>query len=496
MIHDARRTNDYTKIPKAVNTFLAAVLDTNIVDVDFPACRDSDAYFNSLAPVRILYALARLQTDSKHASDFLYKLSELQPSNHLNFLALSKLLLEERHWRAAADAALRARSLREFDLATTRAVNNTQKALHNNGLPPDFPPNLHDNTHRFCALPFTDIRILSGIHKKISIFHCIAAAWLPISFSEDLSWNSEDCQELRRSILEGDYRYCDEYRCHFLREGTLPLKHNIADPYLRNIIDNNLVVLPKGPQNAQLGYDFDCNLSCPSCRAKVERSDDATVATLDAMSSELIVPQLPFIKWLHMAQAGEALASRHSMRLLKALTPEKYPNLKVNLLTNMSLVSQKKWEELGESAKCIKTLSMSIDGVTQETLEKLRRGLKWQRLLDALKFVRSLRRSGELERLDISFMLQKDNYLELSKLLEFASEWCVDIIRVAPLVTRGSYTPAGFKEVNIYHPEHPLFEECKAQVQRCKELHAKMKLRKKEIEASGRSVPEIMWRVW
>ncbi|MDR2893475.1 MAG: hypothetical protein LBV80_10420 [Deltaproteobacteria bacterium] len=498
MLHEAHCTNNYEKIPEAIDTFLTTVLDVNIVDVDFLACRTSAFFANSFAPVLILCSLARLLADNGQASDFLHKLSNLQSNNHCNFLALSRLLMEEGRWREAANAALQARALKEYDLATARAVNATQRALYDNGLPPDFPPNLHDNTKRFCAYPFTDMRITSRPKDKgkVSIFNCICGVWQPLAFSADLSWNSEDMQEMRRSILDGDYRYCDEYRCHYLREGSLPLQHEITDPYLQKIIESKLLKLPSGPSAVQCAYDYDCNLSCPSCRASIYKADDHTVAVLDSNISELLPPLLPSVKLLSISQAGEALASRHSMQLLKSLTPEKYPDLKVKLFTNMSLVSSAKWQELEGGDRCIKILSMSIDGVTKETLEKLRRGLKWPRLLDALNFVRSLRKSGTLERLEIIFMLQKDNYQELPKLLEFASEYCVDEIMVAPLASHGSYTPEEFSEVNIYTPNNPLFEECKVLVGKCKKLHAKMKLRKKEIEASGRSVPEIMWRVW
>ncbi|MDR2893477.1 MAG: sulfotransferase family 2 domain-containing protein [Deltaproteobacteria bacterium] len=499
VLKEMHRTAVSAKVPAAVNSFLASTLDVNIVDVDFPACRDSGLFTNTFAPARILCSLAKFCKNSEPASNFLRKLTNADSKNYRFFVAYSWLLMEEGHWREAADAALQARKLKSYDLAIAKAVNNTQKALYDNGLAPDIPPNLRtDNNQRFCQMAFTDIRILSTNYGKgkISVFNCSCGSWQLVSFAEDLSWNSEDMQEFRRSILTGNYKYCDDARCTLLRDGSLPLKKNIANQYFRKIIDNNLVILPEGPHNAQLAYDFDCNLSCPSCRAKVYKMDDVTLTAFDDMASKLVVPLLPSIKSLRISQAGEALASRHSMRLLKSLTPDKYPNLKVLLLTNMALVSPKKWEELGESAKCIKTISMSIDGATQKTVEKLRRGLKWPRLLEALDFVRSLRKNGELELVNLTCVIQKSNYMELEDLLKLASEYCVDTLSVAPLFSPGSYNPNEYFEENVSNPNNKLFTHCKEHIERCKKLHAEMMLNKKEIELSGSSVPNISWYLW
>ena len=131
-----------------------------------------------------------------------------------------------------------------------------------------------------------------------------------------------------------------------------------------------------------------------------------------------------------------------------------------------------------------------------ESVEKLRRGLKWPRLMDALDFVRTLRKSGKLESVMLMCIIQKDNYTELDKLLDLVSEYCIDELEVAPLGPLGTYSKEEFAEVNVYDPAHRLFEDCRKKVVQAKKIHADMQLRRSEIEAAGKSVPEIRWRVF
>ena len=259
-------------------------------------------------------------------------------------------------------------------------------------------------------------------------------------------------------------------------------------------IDCNLVKLPKGPGRLLLNYDRACNLACPSCRTKISVDDEETVKKLDTLADRQVFPLLKDAKELMITQTGEALASKHSMRILKAITPEKYPDLKVELYTNMSLFSQNTWEKLGESAKSIKRLFISIDGATKPTLEKLRFGLKWERLLDALNFAKELRLNGDIENIFLSIMLQKDNYQELPALLDMASNYCIDEIMISPLVSHGSYSPEEFVNINVCDPQNPLFEMAKTIIAETKVIHAGMVLNKGAILNSGRSVPSIMWR--
>ena len=131
----------------------------------------------------------------------------------------------------------------------------------------------------------------------------------------------------------------------------------------------------------------------------------------------------------------------------------------------------------------------------EDGLEKLRYGLKWERLLDALQFAKELRTSGDIENIFLSFLLQRDNYQEMPALLEMASKHCVDEIMISPLVSHGSYTQQEFQNINVCDPKNPLFKAAGHAVAELKLIHEKMLANKVSIESAGKSVPKIMWRV-
>jgi len=159
-------------------------------------------------------------------------------------------------------------------------------------------------------------------------------------------------------------------------------------------------------------------------------------------------------RMLVLSQVGEALASPHFRRLLKSMTPSRYPNLSIKLKTNLKLVSERTWNDLGDSAELIRCLDISIDGATPQTLEKLRKGLKWDRLLEALEFVRDLRKKSKIERVVIVFVIQKDNFRELPQMLELCSRYFLDTLNVVRITAHGGYTSDQMKDIDVAYHGH------------------------------------------
>ncbi len=310
-------------------------------------------------------------------------------------------------------------------------------------------------------------------------------------FDTDFSWNGPDAQELRRSILDGSFRYCNELKCPHLINNDLSKRSEVADPYLREIIDNSRTELPKGPQSIILAYDTSCNLSCPSCRDKVYAADSKTTQYFNETMDKILPSLLIDAKKVQFSQVGEALASLHHRRLLKSIMPSKYPNLTITLMTNLKLISQRTWEELGSSADCIKTLLVSIDGATPQTLERLRRGLTWQRVIEAMEFLREMRKNGKIDYIVVIFIVQKDNFRELSQMLEFCSLYYVDHLTIARISSHGSYTNEQFRDIDVGDPSHPFNGEYHTAIENFKVLHKQMENSKRELLGLGRSIPTV-----
>lgn len=98
-----------------------------------------------------------------------------------------------------------------------RALSVNQNDLHAQALyrrcfarEPDDP----DLRSRFCANPFDKLET----HTRGEVYFC-CPAWLPIPIgnlqtqSTEEIWNSPAAQDIRKSILDGSYRYCSRMHC-------------------------------------------------------------------------------------------------------------------------------------------------------------------------------------------------------------------------------------------------------------------------------------------
>lgn len=493
---NARQTKKFKSVPKAIKFFINHINTRDIADEEYPLYRSVGYFKNSFCFVRLLKALTFLCGGGKGGGEFLRLLTLTEPTNFLYQVALSQWLLQQGEYRRAADVAILAGRLRALDLCVSKTIVRTQKALHDNRMTPDYTYVLNDHSDRFCKLPFTLLNVFSrSINQPLTFSLCQCRGWMPMAFPEDFSWNNQDAQELRLTILNGSFHYCNELRCPFLANNILPRREDVNDDYLREIITNNITNLPKGPEELTLGYDTTCNLSCPSCRDKVHVADPQTTQFLNKTMDRKLPSLLADVNTLCLSQTGEALASPHYRRLLRSITPSKYPNLKIKLMSNLKLISQQTWAELGPTADNIKTLLLSIDGATPSTLEKLRRGLTWERMTEALAFARELRKSSKINHISVMFVIQKDNFRELPLMLELCSRYCVDHLSVARISSHGTYTHEQFRNIDVGDPSNPFYSEYHAIIEQFQMLHKQMEENRKEILKSGRSVPTIRTQV-
>lgn len=492
---NACNATSFSNFSNPLRFFLNQIRSDDLVDEEYPIFQGYGSTRNCFCDVRILKTLSVICAGELMAPYFLLLLAREAPAEpliYLYFTALSQFLLERGEFRHAADFALKAGRARSHELCISKTIVSTQRALFSNGMKPDIHQVCIDNKDLFCEMPFTVFNIFQRqTDQPISFFLCKCGWWTKAIFNSDFSWNGYEAQEFRHSILDGSFRYCDELACPFLMRNRLPKRKDLHDSYFRKIIDNNTVILENGPIEILLNYDRSCNLSCPSCRETVFFEDKETIEYYDKTMDAVLPPLLSNAKILDLSQAGEALASPHFRRLLKSLGPAKYPDLKITLLTNLKLVSEKTWRELGDTAGSIKTLRLSIDGATPQTLEKLRRGLKWGRMLDALAFIRDLRKSSKLDYVPVNFIIQKDNFRELPMMLELCSSYCIDILQAARICGHGSYTDDQFKDIDVGDPAHPLYAEYIQSIRQTLDLHKKMKQNAAEIIALGQSVPDF-----
>jgi MoaA/NifB/PqqE/SkfB family radical SAM enzyme len=160
-------------------------------------------------------------------------------------------------------------------------------------------------------------------------------------------------------------------------------------------------------------------------------------------------------------QGGEVFLSPYFEEILdKAML---YPNLRQDINTN-GLLIDKRWAE--KLVKVNANIIFSIDGVTKETYEHVRRGAKFENLLKSIQILNEYRdgaaknNSCELRRCStvINLVVMKSNYHELPDFVDFARQYRFDRLQVTPVDIGNSENIFRFKDgkaLNFIHDVMP-----------------------------------------
>lgn len=312
---------------------------------------------------------------------------------------------------------------------------------------------------RFCRRPFE--HFVSNVDGAV---YLCCPSWLPMQIgSTDRGnwpeiWNSEPAVEIRRSVVDGDFKYCSRLNCPEIQAGSLPAKVEVKDPAHRRSIDERQFVLDEGPRHFVLGHDLTCNLSCPSCRTQRIVAGKSERVRLDRVRDSIIVPLLPHLRILEMSGSGEFIVSRHCREVLAMLSRDKYPRLRLILLTNGLPFTPQQWRRFSNIHGMVEEIHVSVDAAAAATYRVLRRGGDFQTLLANLDFISTLRRNREIRRLRLNLVVQRANYLEMKALIELGKSLGADRVTLSRITDWATYPLQEFRDADIASPSHPEHE--------------------------------------
>ncbi len=291
----------------------------------------------------------------------------------------------------------------------------------------------NDNVHMCCP---TKLPKVIGNIKKDSLLNI---------------WNGAEAKEIRSSILDQSFRHCKN--CPYLQNKTGPVSDKPTDPYMLNILENKITTLEKGPKWLNLSNDKSCNLACPSCRLNFIQADESRLNKLIDETNDIISQLKGDLEWLYICGSGDPFGSKLYRKLLTSMEEQNYPNLKIYLHTNAILFDEKMWDRISKIRNSVKWVHVSIDAATKNTYEINRKGGKWERLISNLEFISSLRNSKTIETFEISFVVQKNNWLEMKEFVELGRRLNVDKVTFSPIDDwdRG----CEFYEKAVHLPKHP-----------------------------------------
>lgn len=318
----------------------------------------------------------------------------------------------------------------------------------------------NNDEKRFCPKPFQFL----SIHADGTGWVC-CHDWLSTPIGNlnqnTLSevWNSQTAQDIRASILDGSYRYCNKDTCPALIKGSLRRYSEVFKPHHKEIINRNLVKLERGPQTLSLTYDSSCNLKCPSCRSDFINFKGEEYRKAELIQAKVFHEGLKDAKELIITGYGDAFASRLYRQLLQTIDAKDFPKLQLTLMTNGLMFTPSMWDSLEKVHPAIERLLISIDAATPETYA-INRGGSFSKLMRNMEFASQLKLEQKLPWLEITYVVQANNFREMVAFAEMGKSWNSDRVLFQRIIHwSGTYTDEQFKMAAIHEPTHPEHQE-------------------------------------
>lgn len=361
----------------------------------------------------------------------------------------AEFFLREGDLKAADRMANAAFAVRSTDIHIGRILERTRRALLGGASERKYSG--------FCHKPFEHFETLPN-----GSVHLCCSGWLPKSIGNIKTqtwqeiWNSSEAQEIRQSIHDGSYRFCNPTTCPILAGGGLNEREVIADPDFRQIAEEEKVVLATGPRFINFSHDYSCNLACPTCRKDKYVAKGAEREELMRLADTLLPLMNDTPSIISMTGSGDPFGSQHFRHLIKHFKKRDAPAL--DLQTNGVLFDQRAWDDLELDGK-VRNVLVSMDASSEDVYAVVRRFGDFGRLMDNLRFIADLRRRGKIAYLRLDYVVQARNYRDIPGFIGIARALGVDQVYFNPITNWGTFTPQEFAREVIWSPEHPEFTE-------------------------------------
>ena len=321
---------------------------------------------------------------------------------------------------------------------------------------------------KFCLQPYNTI----AIRDEGMIGLCGCYQWMPTTigsiFQESLEsmLSSPLAIEIRKSITQGTYDYCNENTCGVIANNQL-VGRNQLSPSDLELIDNPEQF--KWPTEIFLDGDTTCNLSCPSCRTSVIKVKPDQI--IENQKSGKILADNLFTTptneniTLHLSTAGELFASPMLLSFLQNIKIKNFPNLKLWIQTN-GLLCKKFWHKLGDIESKIQNITVTVDAAEPETYHRLRRGGDWEDIQDNLAWLAEKKTQISMT-LHTRMIVQQQNYQQMKSFYDMSMDYNADQVDYCRLTDWATYPPGEFAMHDVFDPTHPEYQlamQCRQQV--------------------------------
>ena len=243
----------------------------------------------------------------------------------------------------------------------------------------------------------------------------------------------------------------------YLRTLGLPTSR-LLEASVFKLVNRRSIHIPYAPLSIHFGATKRCNLNCLMCdRSSVEEAEDLSYERFCKMLNQ--IPRFT-MRRISCEGLGEPLLNRD---LIKMFSYAKRRGFITHTFTNATLLHKIDAVSL---LKVLDEITISMDGATKETFEKIRRGAKFEHVVENVKMLVALRaRERTPTYLTINFTCNKFNIHEISKMKILASQLGVDELQLGRLREQHPWKPVKehkqlIEELHLDHPKESSFPYC------------------------------------
>ena len=270
------------------------------------------------------------------------------------------------------------------------------------------------------------------------------------------NWNNDFHRDLRKSILDGDYRFCTKMCPHINNLYRTNANNNSMLQEKALVKKWNVDLENPFPKTIYFNFDKSCNLKCPSCRVELisnraSISAEMTLKSIDAQFGSTV-------QHITITGSGDPFYSNIFRNWLQNFDKSKYPKLQsIFLVSNGNMFTPKMWESINKTHYLTKRMEWSIDAGTKNTYENITRlNGKWDKLMENMDYLASL---NHFEHLLFSFVVQKENFKEMQSFVDliegkFKNSKSKPTILFRAIQNWGHQSDSWFRDKNICDPNH------------------------------------------
>ena len=255
-------------------------------------------------------------------------------------------------------------------------------------------------------------------------------------------WTGNKLEKLRNNVTKGDYSLCKRDICGMYSPCS---KEEIPEDYKTNISE------------LAISYDYECNCNCITCRDDIRISDISEMNLFENVFLPKILKFAENVNCVSLSGSGEPFYSRHARHLMQELV-NKYPNIRLKIMTNGVFLDKQNIEELGIEYN-ISTLSVSVHSVNRETYKQIFRADNFDTVMKNIKLMAKWKKKKKIDWMVINFVVHSLNYKEMVDFAKLAQKLDIMAFFSAYRPWLGTKMAERYDEVAVFEPTNEHYEE-------------------------------------